>query len=589
MSPTPVLLEFDLTHGLLESPPADPLAAIRSRNTPVLSDIIERLRLAAESDAVGGLIAHLGPDILTSAQVEELGAAVEALEAAGKRTVCWTEAFGETGNGTLSYHLASYFQEIWLQPSGGLALVGQSAGATFLRGALDKLGVEPQIHARRQYKNAPDSLMRESMGDAQREALQRLTDSLTEQVIDTVARRRKLSAEEVRGAIADAPLTPEDALERGLIDQIGYRDEAYAAVSAALGAPVDGDDELEQRYVHKWSAPKRERLQKALATKASQLVTRGKKSVIAVVPVDGGIMLGRSGGSPISGPTTGSDTTCAALRLAGDDDKVAAVVLRVVSPGGSYVASDAVHREVLRLREAGVPVVASMGTVAASGGYFVAMGADEILALPGTITGSIGVFAGKVVTGKALAKIGVTQESVQTGEQSTMWAASEPFTKDQVERLDGWLDDVYADFTQKAADGRGMPVEQLEPLARGRVWTGADALERGLVDRLGGLEEAITVAAERAGRARTDVTPRRYPHASPLARLKSPSNSDAPNAALAASWAGGTASGNLVGDAAAAVAAGLVGAGPEAMLAQLGQAVGIAPGALRLGGGWSLR
>ncbi len=581
MSSTPVLLEFDLSHGLLETPPTDPVAAIRARNTPVLSDVIERLRLAAESDAVVGLIAHLGPDILTSAQVEELGAAIEALQAAGKRTVCWTEAFGETGNGTLSYHLASYFQEIWLQPSGGLALVGASAGATFLRGALDKLGVEPQIHARHQYKNAPDSLMRDSMGDAQREALQRLTDSLTEQVIATVARRRGLSAVDVRAAMANAPLSPAQALELRFVDQIGYRDEAYAATATALGAPVGGDVELEQRFVHKWSAPKRERLRKTAKTKLAQVRANGKDSIIAVVPVDGGIMLGRSGGSPLGGPTTGSDTTCAALRLAAEDDKVAAVVLRVVSPGGSYVASDAVHREVLRLREAGTPVVASMGTVAASGGYFVAMGADEILALPGTITGSIGVFAGKVVTGKALQRIGVTQESVQTGEQSTMWAASQPFTKDQVERLDAWLDDVYADFTQKAADGRGMPVEQLEPLARGRVWTGADALERGLVDRLGGLEEAITVAAERAGRARADVTARRFPVVSPLARLRAPSHSDSPNASLATGWTAGTASPELL--------AGLVGAGPEALLAQLGQAVGIGPGALRLGGGWSLR
>ncbi|MBJ7471908.1 MAG: signal peptide peptidase SppA, partial [Solirubrobacteraceae bacterium] len=538
MTPTRVLLELDLAQGLLDSPPADPIAAVRARNIPVLSSVIARLREAAASDAVVGLIAHVGPDVLTSAQVEELGAAVEALEAAGKRTVCWTEAFGETGNGTLSYYLGAHFQEVWLQPSGSVALVGAAAGATFLRGALDRLGVEPQIHARHEFKNAPDSLMRESMTSSQREALQRLTDSLTEQVVKTVARRRGLGEDVVRGAIADAPISPQAALELGLVDAVGYRDEAYAATAKALGVDLAVDDqgegasgdEVTKRFVHKWTPPKREQARKTAKTKVRQLRSRGKGSVVAVIPVDGGIMLGRSGGSPISGPSTGSDSTCAALRLAADDEKVAAVVLRVVSPGGSYIASDAIHREVIRARESGTPVVASMGTVAASGGYFVSMAADEILALPGTITGSIGVFAGKVVTGQALQRIGVVQESVQTGEQSTMWSASRPFTEDQVRRLDGWLDEVYADFTQKAADGRGMPVEQLEPLARGRVWTGADALERGLVDRLGGLDEAITVAAEKAGRARADVTPRRFPHASPLARLRSPQHSDSPNA-----------------------------------------------------------
>lgn len=566
MPTTPVLLELDLGHGLLESPPADPVSAFRTRNTPVLGSVIERLREAAGSDAVGGLIAHLGAGELSASQVEELGAAIEALGAAGKRTVAWTESFGEGGNGTLAYHLAAHFDEIWVQPSGDLALLGAAAGATFLRGALERVGVEPQIHARHEYKNAPDSLMRETMGEPQREALQALTDALTDGVVATVARRRGASADDVRAAIAASPLSPADALERGLIDKIGYRDEAYASATG-------GDDDMPKRFVHKWALPPRERAEKVARRGAKRLRRRGESDVIAVVTVDGGIMTGRSGSGPLGGARAGSDSITAALRSARADDQVAAVVLRVVSPGGSYVASDAVHREVLRLREAGKPVVASFGTVAASGGYFVAMGADEILALPGTITGSIGVFAGKVVIGEALRRVGVNQELVSTGERSTIWSPSQPFTKDQAAWLDAWLDTVYADFTQKAADGRGMPIEQLEPLARGRVWSGTDAKERGLVDRLGGLDEAITVAAEKAGRARADVEPRRYPHASPVARLRSPQSSDSPGAALAASWTRGTATGGLLEGFAA---------GPERLLAELAIELGIGPGALRL-------
>lgn len=586
MSSSPVLLELDLAQGLLEVPPGDPLAAFRARNTPVLGDLIAKLRDASRSSAVAGLIAHVGGAVaLSDAQVAELGAAVEAFSAAGKPTLAWSEAFGETGDGTRAYHLASHFDEIWLQPSGGLGLVGIAAGGVFLRGALDKIGVEPQIRARHEYKNAPDSLLRETMGEHQREALQRLTDSLTEQVVATVARRRGITHEDVRAAISVAPLTPEEAIDGQLVDHLGYRDQAYEAARRRIAGPrhettaADDLPEVELRYVQRWSAPKKEAVRdgvrKGLGRAAGKALRRpAKPDVVAVVPVAGGIGLGRGGGSsPLSGPNAGSDPICAALRQAGASDAVAAVVLRVVSPGGSYVASDAIHREVQRLRDAGKPVVASMGTVAASGGYFVAMGTDEILALPGTLTGSIGVFAGKVVIGEALARAGVGRESVQTGEQATMWAPTRPFDEAELERLDRWLDDVYADFTQKAADGRGMPVEQLEPLARGRVWTGSDALERGLVDRLGGLEEAIGVAAEKAGRTRDTVTPKRFPDASPLARLRPPTHSDAPNAALGG-VGGASLAGLVLGDLAAS--------GPEGLLAELAMGLGLAPGALRL-------
>lgn len=588
-----VLLELDLGHGLRESPPSDPLAALRARHLPVLSAVVERLRQAGEHPAVAGLIAHVGPDVLTAAQVQELGAAVEALGAAGKRTICWAEAYGESGNGTLGYHLASHFDELWLQPSGGLALVGTAAAGTFLRGALDRLGIEPQIHARHEYKNAPDALLREAMGPAQREALQRLTASLTDQVVTTVARRRGLTEAAVRAAVAAAPLTAQEALERGFVDHVGYRDEVYAAARrhasglgrAAATTPERDLPAVTQRYVQRWSPPKLPAAGKQIQQQARRQLNRAlpaaaQPRVVAVVAVHGGITLGHSGGSPLGGARAGSDSVCAALRQAGRADEVAAVVLRVDSPGGSYVASDAIHREVLRLREAGTPVIASMSTVAASGGYFAAMGADEILALPGTLTGSIGVFAGKLVIGEALKKLGVTRQLVETGEQATMWAGSRPFKAGELERLDRWLDAVYADFTEKAAAGRGMDVATLEPLARGRVWTGADARDRGLIDQLGGLEAAIGVAAQRAGVTRSKVTVRRFPDVSPLARLRPPSHSDAPNAALAGGLLAGSGGGGLA-------ALGLAGLahGPERLLAELSESLGFGAGALRLPAG----
>lgn len=568
MAPTRILLELDLATGVLESTPADPLAAWRARGTPILPDLVRRLREAIKRDEVVGLIAHIGGNGLEPAQAEELGAAVEAFGSAGKPTVCWAETFGETGNGTVDYHLAAHFDEIWLQPSGGLALVGFAAQGTFVRGALDRLGVEPQVHRRHEYKSAPDLVLRESMSDEQRETLQRLTDGLTGSVTATIARRRSLEPDEVRGVIADAPLTPAQAAERGLVDHVGYRDEAYAAVERRVGEGAT------RRFVHRWTPPRRDELERRVRHEVARRLGRARPATIAVVPVVGGIMLGRTGHSPVSGRTAGSDTICAALRAAREDEDVAAVVLRVVSPGGSYTASDAIHREVARLRETGRPVIASMGGVAASGGYFVAMGADEIVALPSTVTGSIGVFAGKMVVRAAQEKIGVGREIVATGEQAAMWSATRPFTDDELRRLDRWLDDVYADFTQKAAAGRGMAREDLEPLARGRVWTGTDARERGLVDRLGGIDAALEAAAGRARIDLADALVTRYPAVSPLERLRPPVNSDAPGAAAAAPALPGAELLAALGS-------------PEALLTRLGEAFGVGGGVLRLPPGFA--
>jgi protease-4 len=222
----------------------------------------------------------------------------------------------------------------------------------------------------------------------------------------------------------------------------------------------------------------------------------------------------------------GSDSLGAALRAARNDDAVAAVVLRVDSPGGSYVASDAIRREVQALRLTGRPVVASMASVAASGGYYIAMPADEVLASPGTITGSIGVLAGKQVLRDALSRVGIQRESVSAGRYADMFSTERPFDEDEWQRLQGWLDRVYDDFTSKAAADRKLPLDRLREVAKGRVWTGADAVGIGLVDKLGGLAEAVDVAAQRAGLDRGDVEVRVLPRTSPVDQLMPPENSD---------------------------------------------------------------
>lgn len=515
---TAILLELDLTRGVLEAPLSSPLAAFRSRHVPTLRELVAALRKAAKDDRVAGLVAHTaaqaGGPPLSIAQVQELRDAVGEFRASDKPTVLWTESFGEAGAGTVPYYLATAFDEIWLQPSGELGVTGVSVHATFLRGALDKAGVVPQFGKRREYKTAADTFTEKEMTGPAKEMANRLAESAYEQIAAGIAERRGLEPQRVRELIDSAPLSAEAGREAGLVDRLGYRSDVYEALRARLG---DTTALLVERYFRR-NQPSLRSLRESFPWP--------RKPVVAVVRVSGAINLGRNRSGMAGSTSTGSDTIGAALRAVGDDDRVKAVVLRVDSPGGSYVASDAIRHEILRLRATGRPVVASMGSVAASGGYFVAMPADVVVAQPGTITGSIGVLSGKGVLRDALGRIGITQESVSQGQNATMYSAQEEFSADQWQRLEETLDRIYADFVAKAALDRRLPEAELEGLARGRVWTGADAHERKLVDELGGLEQAIQVACRRAGLDRDAIALTTAPHRSFLERLKPPESTE---------------------------------------------------------------
>lgn len=512
---TAILLELDLTRGVLETPPASPLAAFRARHLPTLRELVSALRKGAKDDAVVGLVAHLGGQGLSLAQVQDLREAVADFRASGKPAVAWTESFGEVGGGTVPYYLATAFDEIWVQPSGELGVTGVSIQATFVRGALDKAGVIPQFGKRREYKTAVDTFTEKEMTGPAREMAARLAESSYEQIVEGIAVRRGLTVAKVRELVDSAPLAAEVGREAGLVDQLGYRSDVYDALRKSLGETTAL---LAERYHRRGSRS----LQGVLDN-----LPWPQKPVVAVVRISGGITTGRnSGGGPLAGPRTGSDTITAALRAIADDDKVKAVVLRIDSPGGSYIASDAIRHEVLRLRATGRPVVASMGSVAASGGYFVAMPADLVVAQPGTITGSIGVLSGKGVVRDALGRIGISQQAVSEGQNARMYSAAEEFSAEQWERLEETLDRIYADFVAKAAQDRGLPEAELESLARGRVWTGADAFDRKLVDELGGFERALQLACNRAGLNRDEIALTVAPHRSLLDRLRPPESTE---------------------------------------------------------------
>jgi protease-4 len=507
----PLILELDLTDGIAEEPPADPVSAMFNRR-PRLADVLDGLRRARNDPKVKALVVRLGGRRIGLATVQELRSAIAEVGRAGKTTVAWAETFGEFSPSNAAYYLATAFERVYLQPSGDLGLTGLSLEQWFYRGTLEKLGLEYEVGKRHEYKNAADRFTEQGFTGPAREALERLAISLTGQLADAIVERLGVSPDDAHGLIDNGPYVATEALEHRLVDALGYRDEVYAEVrrTAGPGAYL--------LYLGRY-----QRL-RSLAERARKLPEPGDDG-IALIYANGPIRRGRSARGPLTGGAMGSDTVAAALRAASADRRARAIVLRVNSPGGSYVASDTIWREVVRAREAGTPVVVSMGDVAASGGYFIAMAADAIVAQPGTVTGSIGVLAGKPVTTALLQRAGITTDSVTEGAHADMFTTTRPFSPDEWAKINSWLDRIYADFTGKVARGRNMTLDQVHDVARGRVWTGADAAANGLVDQLGGLEAALALARRRAGLP--DTAPVRvYPRSSPLDRLRRPESSE---------------------------------------------------------------
>ncbi len=527
----PLILELDLSDGLGEERPADPLSALLAHRRMILADVLDGLRRARSDRRVKALIARVGGRPIGLAMVQELRRAVEEFRDAGRLTVAWSESFGEFSAGNVPYYLATAFDTIYLQPSGDLGLTGLALERRFYRGALDRLGVELQVAKRHEYKSAAEQATETGFTGPAREATERIAESITGQLASAIAERRRLDPQRVRELIDRGPFLGTQALEAGLVDMLGYRDEVYSRVRRQVGQ--DALLQFVGRYQRTHAMA--ERARKLPASLPARLPATRERCV-ALIYATGPIRRGRSGRGPLSGGAMGSDTISAALRSAVADDQVRAIVLRVNSPGGSYVASDTIWREVVRARAAGKPVVVSMGDVAASGGYFISMAADAIVAQPGTVTGSIGVLSGKPVVSDALSRIGVTTDAVLEGAHSDIFSTSRPFTEDEWTLVNNWLDHIYADFTGKVAQGRGLSGPRVHELARGRVWTGADAQDNGLVDELGGLDRAAAIARSRAGLPMSAPL-RIYPRARPLDRIRPPASSDGrAGPLLAESW-----------------------------------------------------
>lgn len=485
----PVVLELDLARGILEARPENPLQAMQLLNATTTGALRAVLGEAVKEPKVKGLIVHASSAVqLPVTTLDEIALELERF-AERKPVAVWSESFGEMVPSLALYKMATAASEIWLQPTGALTISGIEAQIVLLKGGLAKLGIEPEFGKRHEYKTAADQFAADEVTPENREMTTAIVQGIVDDAVQTIARRRELEEATVRDAVEEGTLTPERALELGLIDHIGYRDEVYQTLLKRWG--VEAEHLL---FVNRY----------ALKPDLRRAITRPGRKKIGVVQIHGGIVTGR-GARGLGGREIGSDVVDEHLRHVLRDEDMVAVVLDVDSPGGSAVASDFIRRSVLAVRESGRKVVARMGQYAASGGYYVSMGADEIVALPTTLTGSIGVVAGKMVTQGLYDKLGLVRESITVDKGAAALSDAVPMDDEAWARLNAWLDRVYEEFTTFAAQDRGMPVEQLEPLARGRVWTGAQAHERGLVDHLGGRRLALERAASLSGTRVEDV------------------------------------------------------------------------------------
>ena len=481
---------------LVETPPNDVLGQLTGgARAQTVGGYVDALRRAKSDPRIESVL--IVPTPFQSpfwGKVQEIRDAVLDFRKSGKRISAYLEYAGER-----EYYLATAADKIYLVPTGSLDVTGIATYELFLKGTLDKVGAQADFEKIGDYKTAPNQLTQTTFTPAHREMTESLSRDMYEQLVRAIAETRKKKVEDVRALIDEGPFLARDALRLGLVDGLAYEDQLDDQGAVSKSGTVEGQSYARGRRRMARSAPR-----------------------IAVVYVSGIINSGDSGFDPLNGDVAGSTPLVKAIRSARADDDVRAIVVRIDSPGGSSIASDVIWREltVTKNEKPSRPLVASMSDLAASGGYYVAMAAPSIVAQPGTLTGSIGIFGGKFVTGGAYEKLGANIESVIIGRNAGLESPERPFTDNERQKLREQIRDFYDGFIQKVAASRKLPVERVDQLARGRVWTGAQARERGLVDALGGLDRAIALAKERAGiAADTEVEVVTYPARKTLAEL----------------------------------------------------------------------
>ncbi len=473
--PDKAVLRVELDGELPEQRPP-PLAALFDEDPPlVLRDVTRSIRAAADDPRIVGLVLDIKEPELSLAQIDEIAEAMEVFEKSGKWQRGFLETAGELSPGNRHYLLAALTGHVTLAPPGEIGLAGLRAEVPFIRGTLDKLHVTPSFDQRYAYKTAANMFTEKGFTKAHAESVKVLVDDLQDQFVAMVAARRKQDPKAVRAWLEDGPYGSEEAKQRGIIDEVAYWDQLLG--EARTLAELEEDDE-DEPFV-------------SVAVYSQNIPPKPTAGRLALVVGEGAIVRGE-GRSGFDGEAVmGSDKVAQALRDARQDE-VKGVLLRVDSPGGSYVASDLVRREVELTRKQGIPVVVSMGSLAASGGYFISMDADAIFATPGTLTGSIGVYGGSfALRGFFQDWLGITFEVYDALPEGSAISSLDGPDARELEKRKLTLDRIYEDFVGKAAIARKKTRDELHAVAQGRVWTGRQAKDVGLVDELGGFHAAL--------------------------------------------------------------------------------------------------
>ncbi len=464
-------LVVELAGDYVEGAPPPLLLRLASAPQQSFLSLLSRLRVAERDERLAAVVFRVRDLEIGWAKAQELRDAIAALSRAGKRTLAYLEleAFGAN----LEYYVASAANGIHIAPGTTAPVVGLAAEYLFLGGLWEKFGVELEVERVGDYKTATDFLAGREMSEAHREMAEALLDSIDSQFVAGIAEGRGLDEPAVRAAIDAAPVRAEEMLALGLIDGVSHFDEVTGAVR---DAPVVEPEDYAQ------VGP---------ADVGIDPVAR-----VALVYGSGAVTVGEGTSSPTGAPILASDTVSQALEEAAEDDSIDAIVFRIDSPGGSALASDSVWRATQKAQESGKPLLVSMSDLAASGGYYVAAGADFVFANPGTLTGSIGVFVLRPVLRDLYAKLGIGVAALTRGTHADLLVASRPLSPASRERLRREVDSIYDLFVERVAAGRRLPPEQVDAIGRGRVWTGAQAAELGLVDGLGGLRAAVDRAKQ---------------------------------------------------------------------------------------------
>jgi protease-4 len=503
--PTPLpqkaILELDLRDPLTDQSPQNPLAGFTRRSTSVMS-IVEGLRRAETDDRVKGVLVRLPEDGIDPGAADEIRLAIRHFRTSGKLIAAHSQGLYPAGVITSTYMVGAATGELWMQPGASFQVTGLANEELFFKRFFDKYGIKPDFEQRKEYKNAVNGFLYDDFTPAHREAELSWMGSVYDTAAAAVALDRKSTPEAIKAKLEGGPYLAEEALSEGLIDKVGQpRDvEVSLLKRAGDGAQVvDFDD-----YGHA-----RSRL--------------GSGPAIAVIEGEGAIVTGKDGASnPFAGGSTiYADDLSDAFYDAIKAKDVKAIVFRINSPGGSDTASEQILAAIRAAKAAKKPVVVSMGTYAASGGYWVSSEASAIVAEPSTLTGSIGVFGGKFAVGPALARFGVDIRQIGVGSSyAGSYGVSREFTPQERAAFSRWMDRIYANFVNRVATGRKLPVERVQEIARGRVWTGVQAKQLGLVDELGGFYQAVDKAKALAGITGEARLKRLTPAASPFEALQ---------------------------------------------------------------------